>query len=226
MSLSDLILFQEIGREFEKLIIGGNCKPSNQNTQNQNLGEGELVIDDETIENGFDENIDNIEIGESNEETIELFVNNNEVPEHHEEVTVVETDDIPPDIQVELFSKTSEIIEEVDADEDPPEETTDGNMFNVVRTKEPSIEPQHQNVTESTKPKVWKQTKIKLKVDDDCENVIENLPSLPDKTSAKEQSPKKSPKKESPVLEYRKPGRPRTKTDNANSRNPENGPTR
>ena len=89
------------------------------------MGESELVIDDDTIENGFDENIDNIEIGESNEETIELFVNNNEVPEHHEEVTVVETDDIPQDIQVELFSKTSEIIEDVDTNEDPPEKTTD-----------------------------------------------------------------------------------------------------
>ena len=46
----------------------------------------ELVIDD-TIENGFDENCDNIEIGESNGDTIEIFVNNNEVVAGEEVVT-------------------------------------------------------------------------------------------------------------------------------------------
>ena len=71
----------------------------------------ELVIDDtvaeeeeeedDIIENGFDENCEDIEIGDTDGETIEIFVNNNDAREHMmEEVTVVETDDIPPDIQV------------------------------------------------------------------------------------------------------------------------------
>ena len=59
---------------------------------------------DNTIENGFDENCDNIEIGDTDGETIEIFVNNNETGreevEEMEEITVVESDDIPPDIQV------------------------------------------------------------------------------------------------------------------------------
>ena len=163
---------QEIGREFEKLIIGGSCKPqpapvtqaSSQPIRGQDSGhvisadqseavssvssktksvlvlsdsEGEtdggelpetvpsvttlqnerfendaspaeLVIDDtvdNTIENGFDENCDDIEIGDTDGETIEIFVNNNETAREEavgemEEMTVVETDDIPPDIQV------------------------------------------------------------------------------------------------------------------------------
>ena len=166
---------QEIGREFEKLIIGGSCKPqpapapnaqtSSQPIRSQDSGHvisadqseavpsvsnktksilvssdsdgqndggaspetvpsvlslqserfendaspTELVIDDtvdNTIENGFDENCDDIEIGDTDGETIEIFVNNNEtareeVEEMEEmEMTVVETDDIPPDIQV------------------------------------------------------------------------------------------------------------------------------
>ena len=133
----DLILIlQEIGREFEKLIIGGNCKiPNNAQTlQNERLendnSPAELVIDD-TIENGFDENIDNIEIGESNEETIELFVSHSQ-----EEVTVIETDDIPPDIQVELYTNQNKnIIEEQNANNPiVNENTTDGNIFSVHRT--------------------------------------------------------------------------------------------
>ena len=57
------------------------------------------------------------------------------------------------------------------------------------------------------KQRVWKQTKLKLRLEDDCENVIENLPSLPDPEPEKESSPKKSPrgspKKDSPILEHR-----------------------
>ena len=125
-------MFQEIGREFEKLIIGGSCKapppppPSVQSLQADRLendeSPAELVIDD-TIENGFDENCDNIEIGESNGDTIEIFVNNNEVVAGAgEEVAaaVVETDDIPPDIQVEVF--TSQEQEEEEEQEQEEEE--------------------------------------------------------------------------------------------------------
>ena len=201
-------MFQEIGREFEKLIIGGSCKapppppPSVQSLQAERLehdeSPAELVIDD-TIENGFDENCDNIEIGESNGDTIEIFVNNNEVEAGEE----VETDNIPPDIQV----FTSQEQEEEEG------YTTDGAMFSIVRSEESSspAPPQLTNQTAVTsnpdqseasvaavapvltnhstageeararrEKTRWRQTKLKLQLEDDCVNVIENLPSLPD----------------------------------------------
>ena len=221
--------FQEIGREFEKLIIGGNSKP--QPSQPERLerdnSPAELVIDDtidNTIENGFDENCDNIEIGESNGETIEIFVNNEaptSAPAGGEETrTVVETDDIPPDIQVEFFTSTAsptneEIVEtqevlEKSCDLGPQDDNTDGDLY-IMEKRARSVTVNVKNL----RPKVWKQTKLKLKLEDDCENVIENLPCLPDPEPEKtrEPSPKKSPKKESPILENRKPGRPRTKGD-------------
>ena len=218
---------QEIGREFEKLIIGGNSKPQPSQTErleNDN-SPAELVIDDtidDTIENGFDENCDNIEIGESNGETIEIFVNNEapaSEPPAEDTRTVVETDDIPPDIQVEFFSssasptneeivETQEVVEKSDVG--PLDKNTDGDLY-IMEKRARSVSVNVKNL----KPKVWKQTKLKLKLEDDCENVIENLPNLPDPEPEKtrEPSPKKSPKKESPILENRKPGRPRTKGD-------------
>jgi len=248
---------EEIGREFEKLIIGGSCKPvpapviqNNSRTEpaqaqpeavpsvaslqteraEHDNSPAELVIDDtvdDTIENGFDENCDNIEIGDTDGETIEIFVNNNESPrEEMEEMTVVETDDIPPDIQVELFSyqvepdadKTTK-SEVVQAEDDS--NTTDGDLFDIVKSAE---RPELKNIplkkveVRVEKQRVWKQTKLKLQLEDDCGTVIENLPSLPDPEPAKEASPKKSPraspKKDSPILEHRKPGRPRSKIVN------------
>ena len=202
-------MFQEIGREFEKLIIGGSCKapppppPSVQSLQAERLehdeSPAELVIDD-TIENGFDENCDNIEIGESNGDTIEIFVNNNEVVAGEE----VETDNIPPDIQVEVFTSQEQ---EQEQEEEEEGYTTDGAMFSIVRSEESSspAPPQLTNQTAVTsnpdqseasvaavapvltnhstarrEKTRWRQTKLKLQLEDDCVNVIENLPSLPD----------------------------------------------
>ena len=202
-------MFQEIGREFEKLIIGGSCKapppppPSVQSLQAERLehdeSPAELVIDD-TIENGFDENCDNIEIGESNGDTIEIFVNNNEVVAGEE----VETDNIPPDIQAEVFTS-----QEQEGEGEEEGYTTDGAMFSIVRSEESSspAPPQLTNQTAVTsnpdqseasvaavapvltnhstagarrEKTRWRQTKLKLQLEDDCVNVIENLPSLPD----------------------------------------------
>ena len=253
---------QEIGREFEKLIIGGSCKPApapviqnnsqpepcapvaqpeavpsvanlqSERAENDN-SPAELVIDDtvdDTIENGFDENCDNIEIGDTDGETIEIFVNNNESPrEEMEEMTVVETDDIPPDIQVELFTYQVEPEAEKTTKSDSvhiedDSSTTDGDLFDIVKSAE---RLGHQNLEQKNIPlkkvevrvekqRVWKQTKLKLQLEDDCATVIENLPSLPDPELEKEATPKKSPraspKKESPILENRKPGRPRIKS--------------
>ena len=207
-------MFQEIGREFEKLIIGGSCKapppPSVQSLQAERMehdeSPAELVIDD-TIENGFDENCDNIEIGESNGDTIEIFVNNNEVVAGEE----VETDNIPPDIQVEVFTSQEQEQEQEGEQEGEEEEgyTTDGAMFSIVRSEESSspAPPQLTNQTAVTsnpdqseasvaavapvltnhstagarrEKTRWRQTKLKLQLEDDCVNVIENLPSLPD----------------------------------------------
>ena len=259
------IILQEIGREFEKLIIGGSCKPApapvappssqpeppvvpeaapsvaslqSERSENDN-SPAELVIDDSvdnTIENGFDENCDDIEIGDTDGETIEIFVNNNESPredvEEMDEMTVVETDDIPPDIQVELFTyrveSEAEKTNRSDAahpEEDSNSNTTDGDMFDIVRRaerpgqgSEQKIIPMKKVEVRVEKQRVWKQTKLKLQLDDDCANVIENLPSLPDPEPEKESSPKKSPrgspKKDSPILEHRKPGRPRSKIVN------------
>ena len=235
--------FQEIGREFEKLIIGGNSKQLREQTERieHDNSPAELVIDDsvDTIENGFDENCDNIEIGESNGETIEIFVNN-EAPvndTNSEEVTVVETDNIPPDIQVEFFNNTtntnSDAEEETNETQNvsdknssvgPLDNNTDGDLY-IMEKRAKSATVNLKNL----KPKVWKQTKLKLKLEDDCQNVIENLPNLPDPEpeKTKEPSPKKSPKKESPILENRKPGRPRTKLDGQTSnRKLENGLTK
>ena len=204
-------MFQEIGREFEKLIIGGSCKapppppPSVQSLQAERLehdeSPAELVIDD-TIENGFDENCDNIEIGESNGDTIEIFVNNNEVVAGEE----VETDNIPPDIQAEVFTSQEQ-------EGEGEGYTTDGAMFSIVRSEESSspAPPQLTNQTAVTsnpdqseasvaavapvltnhsaageeararrEKTRWRQTKLKLQLEDDCVNVIQNLPSLPD----------------------------------------------
>lgn len=255
---------KEIGREFEKLIIGGSCKPapapvlqSNAQPEPSVVPEAapeavpsvqclqtersehdnsptELVIDDtvedDTIENGFDENCEDIEIGDTDGETIEIFVNNNDAPrEEMEEMTVVETDDIPPDIQVELFTYQVEAeankTESSDAthpEDEPSTNTTDGDMFDIVRSAESTVEqknfPMKKVEVRVEKQRVWKQTKLKLKLEDDCAAVIENLPSLPDPEPEKETSPKKSPrgspKKDSPILEHRKPGRPRSKLIN------------
>ena len=216
-------MFQEIGREFEKLIIGGSCKapppPSVQSLQADRLendeSPAELVIDD-TIENGFDENCDNIEIGESNGDTIEIFVNNNEVVAGAgEEVAaaVVETDDIPPDIQVEVFTSQQQEQEQEEEEEEEDGCTTDGAMFSIVRSEGSSspAPPQLTNQTAVTsnpdqseasvaaaapvltnhstageeararrEKTRWRQTKLRLQLEDDCVNVIENLPSLPD----------------------------------------------
>ena len=239
-------MFQEIGREFEKLIIGGNCKIPTNNSNSSSGGvvnssiqnervehdnsPAELVIDD-TIENGFDENCDNIEIGQTNEETIEIFVNNNEASAPPDDATIIETDDIPPDIQVELFSGND------DHDDDNTEKDdndTDGNLFSIFRSKDKNTTSfselsKNNSLKQSTstssssssilKKPVLKQTRLKLQLEDDCANVIENLPGMPDPDNIKkEPSPKKSPGKQSPrrevsVVEYRKPGRPRTKPE-------------
>ena len=243
ISSTNCYYFQEIGREFEKLIIGGNSKQLREQTERieHDNSPAELVIDDsvDTIENGFDENCDNIEIGESNGETIEIFVNN-EAPvndANSEEVTVVETDNIPPDIQVEFFTNTtntnSDAEEETNETQNvndknssvgPLDNNTDGDLY-IMEKRAKSATVNLKNL----KPKVWKQTKLKLKLEDDCQNVIENLPNLPDPEpeKTKEPSPKKSPKKESPILENRKPGRPRTKLDGQTSnRKLENGLTK
>ena len=234
----DLLIdhLQEIGREFEKLIIGGNSKQLREQTERleHDNSPSELVIDDsiDTIENGFDENCDNIEIGETNGETIEIFVNNEE-PEAQvgsEEVTVVETDNIPPDIQVEFFTNTTTDEDEINDDPEVSDksllENTDGDLYVMEKEKRAkSVSVSVKNV----QPKVWKQTKLKLKLEDDCQNVIENLPNLPDPEPEKTKepaSPRKSPKKESPILENRKPGRPRTKVDGPTSRKMENGLTK
>merc|ERR1719414_2389245 len=57
-----------------------------------------------------------------------------------------------------------------------------------------------------------RQPRLRLKVVEGSQEEIQNLPGLPEPEPQAE-SPKRSPKKESPILENRKPGRPRTKPD-------------
>jgi len=57
-----------------------------------------------------------------------------------------------------------------------------------------------------------RQPRLRLKVVEGSQEEIQNLPGLPEPEPQAE-SPRRSPKKESPVLENRKPGRPRTRPD-------------
>eukprot|EP00092_Neocalanus_flemingeri_P020212 GFUD01021886.1.p1 GENE.GFUD01021886.1~~GFUD01021886.1.p1 ORF type:complete len:486 (-),score=114.09 GFUD01021886.1:176-1633(-) len=293
---------EEIGREFEKLIIGGNCKINSPETETvekidlieledddvvseeehlRELGreyshehesvsfspseieEAELVIDESPpevhvevdIENGYDENCHNIEIGESTVDSIQIFVSE-EAPldeetgppdlpveeaevalEHYSEDTdgiqVIETDLNPLDIQIELFSNNENvnIVDENNAN-------TDGGIVPVIKPERAKKyktvtfkEDLEEHMLRRPRVKRWKQTKLKLKVEEGCQDVIENLPTLPDlveSSGSPEKSPRRSPKKESPILENRKPGRPRTKPEQPNLRQKlsENGLTR
>jgi len=57
-----------------------------------------------------------------------------------------------------------------------------------------------------------RQPRLRLKVVEGSQEEIQNLPGLPEPEPQAE-SPRRSPKKESPILENRKPGRPRTRPD-------------
>lgn len=294
---------EEIGREFEKLIIGGNCKitqPESETVEQIDLveledeedatkdehvsevvreashdehsvvsfspseiEEAELVIDESPlevlidhtevdIENGYDENCHNIEIGESTSDSIQIFVSEEAPPDEEtgppdlemdeesldyygedtDDIHVVE-DENPPDLQLELFANNDNIniVDENNAN-------TDGGIIPVLK---PERSKKHKTVTfkedleehmlRRPRMKRWKQTKLKLKVEEGCQDVIENLPTLPDlveSSGSPEKSPRRSPKKESPILENRKPGRPRTKPEQPNlrARLSENGLTR
>jgi len=295
---------EEIGREFEKLIIGGNCKVSQPETEEKidlieleddevvteddpthemgrelspddhdtvsfspsEIEEAELVIDESPpevlndhaevdIENGYDENCHNIEIGESTSDSIQIFVSEEApldeetgppdlqieetevVQEYFSEDTdgiqVVESHVNPPDLQVELFTNNDNIsiVDENNAN-------TDGGIVPVVKPERSKKyktvtfkEDLEEHMLRRPRVKRWKQTKLKLKVEEGCQDVIENLPTLPDlveSSGSPEKSPRRSPKKESPILEHRKPGRPRTNPQQPNLRSKlsENGLTR
>jgi len=296
---------EEIGREFEKLIIGGNCKVvqpeietveqidlvdivdeeedatkdeptlevygelSNDSNDVQTvvsfspseIEEAELVIDESPterpdndnaevdIENGYDENYHNIEIGESTSDSIQIFVAE-EAPLDEEtgppddvaqaDYYLEQTDDIhaaqngnPDDLQLELFTNNDNvnIVDENNANTDggiiPVMKPEKSKKFKTVTFKEDLEE----HMTRNSRPKRWRQTKLKLKVEEGCQEVIENLPTLPDvieSSGSPEKSPRRSPKKDSPIFENRKPGRPRTRPDQPNlrARLTENGLTR
>jgi len=296
---------EEIGREFEKLIIGGNCKTTQPDTETveqidlvdledegdftkdepvpemdevshdthslasfsaSEIEEAELVIDESPIEihndnaevdieNGYDENCHNIEIGESTSDSIQIFVAEEapldeetgppdllmDTSEHSHEYYSDDTDHIQivedhDDLQLELFSNNENIniIDENNAN-------TDGGIVTVLK---PEKSKKYKTVTfkedleehmlrRPVRTKRWNQTKLRLKVEEGCQDVIENLPSLPEpdlveSSGSPEKSPRRSPKKESPILENRKPGRPRTKPEQPNlrARLSENGLTR
>merc|ERR1712192_334099 len=57
-----------------------------------------------------------------------------------------------------------------------------------------------------------RQPRLRLKVVEGSQEEIQNLPGLPEPEPQAE-SPRRSPKKESPILENGKPGRPRTRPD-------------
>jgi len=284
---------EEIGREFEKLIIGGNCKVPQTESETvekidlieldedevetkdddviefnsefhevvsfspAEIEEAELVIDESPpdiiaevdIENGYDENCHNIEIGESTSDSIQIFVSEEAPldeetgpPDLHEvdaegfnycedtDGFHIETEGEPPSIEVELFSHNDNIniVDENNAN-------TDGGIVPVLKVKKYKTVTFKEDLEEHPlrKPRVkrWKQTKLKLKVEEGCQDVIENLPTLPDpieSSGSPEKSPRRSPKKESPILENRKPGRPRTNPEQPNLRQKltENGLTR
>ena len=179
------------------------------------------------IENGFGPGCDTIEIGETSGESIEIFVREEvagdgeagppdlqgggELQYHEQEDGELE---MAGEISLELFDTTEEV-----SLVDENNSNTDGDIFTTVyktADKCKKIKTVTFKETEEVgRPRRWKQTKLRLKVEDGCQNLIENLPSLPDTEDAlpetpTEKSPKKSPKKESPILEHRKPGRPRT----------------
>jgi len=291
---------EEIGREFEKLIIGGNCKmpqPENETVEQIDLvdlveeedtakdeptpeafgefshdenslvsfspseiEEAELVIDESPtecventevdIENGYDENFQNIEIGESTSDSIQIFVAEEAPPDeetgppdlgeiNHVDYYHEDTDSMPiaeeiePDLQLELFTNNDNvnIVDENNAN-------TDGGIVTVLKPEKSKKyktvtfkEDLEEHMTRKPRPRRWKQTKLKLKVEEGCQDIIENLPSLPDiveSSGSPEKSPRRSPKKESPIFENRKPGRPRTRPDQPNLRGrvAENGLTR
>lgn len=71
--------------------------------------------------------------------------------------------------------------------------------------------------------------RLKLTVVDDSQEVIQNLPGLPDTIpQSTDSTARRSPKKESPVIENRKPGRPKTRPELPGllKKKPENGITR
>jgi len=299
---------EEIGREFEKLIIGGNCKiaqPEMETVEkidlielddddlvtegvhnhgiNQEIfhdeqsavsfspseiEEAELIIDESPpelfnehsevdIENGYDENCHNIEIGESTSDSIQIFVSE-EAPldeetgppdlsieevkiaeENYSEDTdtdcieIIETEENCNGMQLELFPNNDNIsiVDENNANTDgaivPLIKPERSKKYKTVTFKEDLEE----HLSRRPRSKRWKQTKLKLKVEEGCQDVIENLPTLPDlveSPGSPEKSPRRSPKKESPILEHRKPGRPRTNPVKPNLRRnlSENGLTR
>ena len=280
---------EEIGREFEKLIIGGNCRipqPENEeqvdlielddeNTKEEfqteesgetlhdgqvrfspsEIEEAQLVIDENPpdifsepnevdIENGYNDNCENIEIGESTSDSIQIFVSD-ETPNENTEPP--DFDNISTEVQEYYPTNESESHAiEVDHSELPIELFSNNDNVSIVdennANTDGNIKPERSKKTKTVtfkedieehlmrKPRVrrWRQTKLKLKVEEGCQDVIENLPTLPDTvevSSSPEKSPRRSPKKESPIYEHRKPGRPRTKPE-PQSKVTENGLTR
>jgi len=230
------------------------------------------VVEDVDIENGFDINCHNIEIGESTNDSIEIFVTDDEVcppdispplniiedtngnheydvSEHdlNETVTFIVEDDGPPDIQLAYFPHVEDgncpfVNETLNTIVD-----TDGGIIPVLKPEVQSVHrPKKAKTVTFSNPispdilefnptvKIQRLRRVKpsqkllrLKVEDEGGDTIENLPELVSSVSPPP-SPRKSPKKESPIYENRKPGRPRTRPDHPNLRKKEleNGITR
>jgi len=284
---------EEIGREFEKLIIGGNCKisqpDSEQNEQvelvdleednakeeyldHQNressqddnqfenfspTEETELVIDETVADvvndslnevdlvNGYDANCHNIEIGESTSDTIQIFVSEDSPPDQETGPPDLMSDQDYSNVVFENVDASTEMESEISQSSIQLEVLQNGDNINIVDENNANTDgiipifkssKKGKTVTfkddlevHTMRPRRVKRTReprLKLKVEEGCQDVIENLPSLPDPvvSESPERSPRRSPKKESPIYEHRKPGRPRTKINQQKLN--ENGLTR
>merc|ERR1712192_208436 len=103
--------------------------------------------------------------------------------------------------------------------DDTVSNSTDGEIP-ILRPAEERHEKSKKTVTFSPdvaerpakrlRPLRARQPRLRLKVVEGSQEEIQNLPGLPEPEPQAE-SPRRSPKKESPILENRKPGRPRTR---------------
>lgn len=200
------------------------------------------------VQNGFLDDCHNIHIGDTNGSSIQIFIKDDSI------LPDVQTTDycIEDDVGGRVGDYNQEqhyLAPEEEDDEGPPDisyyprytpercpfvnETvtnTDGNI--------PVLKPERSKKTVRFSPDTpqplnrrsrLRQPKLKLTVVDDSKDVIQNLPGLPDPQPQPAESPtRRSPKKESPVLENRKPGRPKTRPELPGllRKNAENGITR